>query len=230
ALELGLVHRPRAHRRRPVLVVAVLDEERERAPERPAVAEAAARLDVVLLELLARAAAVAGLTAGEIGPDQLVVELEPRREAGDDDGEPGAVRLPCGDVRELHAAMEVTDWPVTRATSPALSHLVVMIAEESVAEAGAARRRRDRALAGATRRSADGKGGGSWGTVGSPTFRRSAEYAPARSSRRPGRAASTRRRAGARGPGRRTPSSASRRRRRRGGPGRASLRDGGKPS
>src|SRR6185437_5823254 len=128
ALELGLVHRPRAHRRRPVLVVAVLDEERERAPERPAVAEAAARLDVVLLELLARAAAVAGLTAGEIGPDQLVVDLEPRREAGDDDGEPGAVRLPCGDVRELHAAMEVTDWPVTRATSPALSHLVVMIA------------------------------------------------------------------------------------------------------
>src|SRR6185503_19515875 len=96
----------------------VRDEERERASERPAVAQAAARLDVVLLELLPRAAAVPGLAAGEIRPDQAVVELEPGREPGDDDGEPGAVRLPGGDVRELHAAMEPTDWPVSPPTSP----------------------------------------------------------------------------------------------------------------
>ncbi len=50
-------------------------------PERAAVAQAGARLDVVLLELLARAAAVAGLAAGEVCADQLVVELEAGREA-----------------------------------------------------------------------------------------------------------------------------------------------------
>jgi hypothetical protein len=51
------------------------------------VAQAAARLHVILLELLARAAAVPGLAAGEIRPDQVVIELESRRKAGDDDGE-----------------------------------------------------------------------------------------------------------------------------------------------
>ena len=38
-------------------------------------------LDVVLLELLPRAAPVAGLAAGEVALDQLVVELEARRKA-----------------------------------------------------------------------------------------------------------------------------------------------------
>ena len=71
-------------------------------------AQAAARLDVVLLELLARAAPVAGLAAGEVAADQLVVELEAGRKPGDDDREPGPVRLARGDIRELHEATQPT--------------------------------------------------------------------------------------------------------------------------
>ena len=47
--------RPRAHPPRPVLVVAVPDDERERRAERAAVAEAGEHLDLVRLDLLARA-------------------------------------------------------------------------------------------------------------------------------------------------------------------------------
>ena len=121
-LELGLVDRPRAHRRRPVPVVAVLDEERERASQRAAVTQAGARLDVVLLELLAGAPAVAGLPPGEVGPDQLVVELEPRREARDDDCQAGAVRLAGRDVGERHPAREPNprDMGATSGSDPML--------------------------------------------------------------------------------------------------------------
>ena len=69
-------------------------------------AQAAARVDVVLLELLARAAPVAGLAAGEVALDQLVVELEARRKAADDDGQAGPVRFPGRDVGERHPARE----------------------------------------------------------------------------------------------------------------------------
>ena len=45
-------------------------------------AHAAEDLDVVLLDLLPRAAAVAGLAAGEVAADRLAVDLEPRRQPG----------------------------------------------------------------------------------------------------------------------------------------------------
>ena len=54
-------------------------------------AQAAPWVDVILLELLARAAPVAGLAAGEVALDQLVVELEAGREPADDDGQAGPV-------------------------------------------------------------------------------------------------------------------------------------------
>ena len=73
--------RPRAHPPRPVLVVAVADDERERRAERPAVAQAGEHLDVVLLDLLARAAAVALLAAAEVGVDRGAVERRARRAA-----------------------------------------------------------------------------------------------------------------------------------------------------
>ena len=54
-------------------------------------AQAAPWVDVVLLELLARAAPVAGLAAGEVALDQLVVELEAGGKPADDDGQAGPV-------------------------------------------------------------------------------------------------------------------------------------------
>ena len=85
--------RPRAHPPRPVLVVAVRDEQRERRAERAAVAQAGEHLDPVLLDLLPRAAAVALLAAREVGVDRVAVEHEPGRQAADDRDERRAVRL-----------------------------------------------------------------------------------------------------------------------------------------
>src|SRR6185312_7980650 len=95
-LELLRGHRPRAHRVRPVRVIAVLDEERYGAAQRAAVADAAERPHVVLLELLARAAAVARLAARQVAADQLVVELDARRHAADDDRQAWPVRFAGG--------------------------------------------------------------------------------------------------------------------------------------
>ena len=94
SLSLGLaLGRPGAHPPRPVLVVAVADDERERRAERAPVAKAREHLDLVRLDLLARRAAVALLAAPEVGVDRGPVEDEPRRQARDDRDERRAVRL-----------------------------------------------------------------------------------------------------------------------------------------
>ena len=96
--------RPRVHPPLPVLVIAVADDERERRPERAPVAEAGEHLDLVLLELLARAAAVALLAAVEVGVDRGAVEHEPGGKAGQDRDERRPVRLAGGGEAEAHAA------------------------------------------------------------------------------------------------------------------------------
>ena len=96
--------RPRAHPPRPVLVVAVPDDERERRAERAPVAEAGVDLDLVGLDLLARAAAVALLAAAEVGVDRGLVERQARRQAADDRDQRRPVRLAGGDELETHAA------------------------------------------------------------------------------------------------------------------------------
>src|SRR5207253_615356 len=96
------VGRPGAHPPRPVLVVAVSDDERERRPERPPVAKAGEHLDLVRLDLLARAPPVALLAAAEVGVDRLAVEDEPRWEPGDDRDERRPVRLAGGGERQRH--------------------------------------------------------------------------------------------------------------------------------
>ena len=80
-------------------MVAVADDERERCAERAAVPEAGEHLDLVLLELLARAAAVALLAPVEVGVDRSPVEREPRRQPGQDRDERRAVRLAGGGER-----------------------------------------------------------------------------------------------------------------------------------
>src|SRR5919106_54796 len=93
---------PGIHAPRPVLVVAVADDERERRPERAAVPQAREHLDLVRLDLLARAAPVPLLAAAEIRLDRVALEHEPGREPGDDRDERRPVRLARRDEREGH--------------------------------------------------------------------------------------------------------------------------------
>ena len=94
--------RPRAHPPLPVRVVAVADDERERRSEREAVAQAGEHLDLVLLELLPRAAPVALPAAVEICGDRVAVEPEAGGQPGEDRDERRPVRLARG--REARAS------------------------------------------------------------------------------------------------------------------------------
>jgi hypothetical protein len=60
-------------------MVAVADDERERRAERASVPEAGEDLDFVDFDLLARAPAVALLSAVEVGVHGLALEYQPRR-------------------------------------------------------------------------------------------------------------------------------------------------------
>src|SRR5581483_1331733 len=105
ALALGLaLRRPRVHPPGPALVVAVAHEKGKRRSERPPVAEPGEHLDLVGLDLLARAAPVALLAAAKILVDRGPVEHQPGRKAADDRDQRGPVRLPGGDERKGHGA------------------------------------------------------------------------------------------------------------------------------
>ena len=110
---LGL---PRAHPPRPVLVVEVADDERQRRSERQCLAETGEHLDGVGLELLARAAAVAELAPPQVGVDRGAVEPEARGQAGEHGHERGSVRLSCGDEAECHAA-SLEAWALAASVS-----------------------------------------------------------------------------------------------------------------
>ena len=97
--------RPGVHPLLPVGVVAVGDEDGDRAAERAAVADAGADLDRVGLDLHPPAAAVAELAPRHVAVERLAVELEPGRHALDDRDEPGPVRLAGG--REAEAVISV---------------------------------------------------------------------------------------------------------------------------
>ena len=94
-VDLGL-DRPRVHPLLPVRVIAVRDQERDRAAERAPVTDARAHLDRVALDLHPPAAAVTELAARQLAVDPLAVELEPRGQPLDDGDEPGPVRLAGG--------------------------------------------------------------------------------------------------------------------------------------
>ncbi len=84
-------------------MIAVSNDERERRPERAALAEAGEHLDLVRLDLLPGRAAVALLAATQVGVDRFLVEDEARGQAGQDRDERGAVRLPCRCQLEIHS-------------------------------------------------------------------------------------------------------------------------------
>ena len=95
--------RPRAHPPLPVLVIPVVNDERERRSERASVTEAGEHLDPVLLELLARAAAIALLAPCEIRVDRVPLESEPGGQPAEDPDESRAVRLSRGRELQGHA-------------------------------------------------------------------------------------------------------------------------------
>ena len=97
--------RPRAHAPRPVRVVAIPDDERQRRPERQAMPKAGQHLHLVRLELLPRAAPVALLTPPQVGVDGVLLQAQARGHAGHDRRERGPVRLPCRDDVERHGAI-----------------------------------------------------------------------------------------------------------------------------
>jgi hypothetical protein len=101
-LRHGRLDRPGVHPLLPVGVVAVGDLQRDRAAERAAVADAGGELRGVGLDPHAPAAAVAELAAREVAVDRRAVELEPRRDALDDGGEPRPVGFPGGDDAQRH--------------------------------------------------------------------------------------------------------------------------------
>src|SRR5208282_3357319 len=81
----------------PILPIAVFDAQRDRRPDRLAVAHAGEEVRLVLFDPLAPAAAVSELTAVQLAPDEIQVH----RHAGGKPGNPGhqglAVRLSGGD-------------------------------------------------------------------------------------------------------------------------------------
>ena len=88
--------------------LGVLDLDGHRRAERAAVADAADEGQLVDLEALARAAAVAEAPAGQLGLDVLDRHGEPGGQALDDDHEPLPVRFAGGEVAE-HGAPRY--WP-----------------------------------------------------------------------------------------------------------------------
>ena len=97
------VDRPGVHPLLPVGVVAVGDQDRDRAAQGATVAHAGADLDRVGLDLHPPAAAVAELAPRHVAVERLAVELEAGRHALDDRDQPRAVRLACGGETEARA-------------------------------------------------------------------------------------------------------------------------------
>ncbi len=95
-----VVERPDLHDLGPVLPVPVAHQQQDGEPERPAVADPAQDLGTVLLDRLARPAAVAPLPAGEVDREGVLGQGEPRRHALDRDPQRRAVRLPGGEEAE----------------------------------------------------------------------------------------------------------------------------------
>ncbi len=114
---LEALDRPGVHPLLPVGVVAVGDQQRDRAAEGAAVADPGADLDRVGLDLHPAAAAVAELAPRHVAVERLAIELQARRHALDDRHEPGPVRLPRGGETERRhraprlSAGRLVSWP-----------------------------------------------------------------------------------------------------------------------
>jgi hypothetical protein len=90
-------------------VVTVLDQERDRAAERPPVPDPAPDRRAIGLDLHAPAAPVAELAAREVTVDPVAVDRQPRREALDDGDEARPVGFSgCGEAQSGHENFKAT--------------------------------------------------------------------------------------------------------------------------
>ncbi len=113
-LGLGRVDLERVHHRLPVGEVAVLDPQRDRRAQGLAAAHAAADLDLVGLDLHPPAAAVAVHAALHVAPQQVEIDRQAGRHAGQQGGETGTVALAAGhEAQAPHrgAAYQRGRWP-----------------------------------------------------------------------------------------------------------------------
>ena len=99
-------------------MVTIAHDERERSAERAPLPEAGEHLHLVALYLLTRAPAVTLLSPVQVRIDQLPVERQPRREAGQDRDERGSVRFACRRERQCHHA----ERTAARITSTGAGH------------------------------------------------------------------------------------------------------------
>src|SRR5437764_1441434 len=96
---------PRRHLLLPVHPVAVLDPEGDRRAQRLAPAHPRPQLRLVALDLHPAATTVTAHAPGQVSIDRLDVDGHPGREALDDGGQTGPVRLPGGEVAECHPCL-----------------------------------------------------------------------------------------------------------------------------
>ena len=105
-LRFRSVDRPRIHRRLPVLVIEIANDDCHRRSERLAAADPSDDLRLVMLDLHPPATPVPVLPSGKIAIDARPVEPHTRRHPGDDDGELRSVRLAGGNERECAHAIQ----------------------------------------------------------------------------------------------------------------------------
>src|SRR4029079_2518778 len=112
-VRLVLGQRGTRHAGGPVLQTAVPNKKRPRRAERQSVADATEDLGPILLDLLARAAAVALLPTGEVRRDRVLGPSKARRDALDGDAEGGSMRLARSEEAERgHSAAATAGSPV----------------------------------------------------------------------------------------------------------------------
>ena len=113
-MDLGHIglDRPGIHALFPVLVVAVVHAQADRAAERAAMAHTGRNLGAVLFDLHAPAAPVTELAPGKVAVDVLGAQLQARRKALDDRGQPGTVGLAGGYKAQGHGRLSLQTAPV----------------------------------------------------------------------------------------------------------------------
>ncbi len=108
----------RRHLRGPVGVVAVLEHDRDRAPDREAAPDAPHEPTRVHLDLLPVPPPVAALPAAEVAAEVVGRDLETGGQAFDEDGQLGTVGLACREPAELRHDPLQTAGGAAGAASP----------------------------------------------------------------------------------------------------------------
>ena len=106
-LRLSGIEIPRIHRAAPILVIEILDRDRNRRSERLAAADPADDLRLVMLDLHPPTPPVSVLPPRKIAVDARPIEAHPRRHSAHDDRELRTVGFAGGDkFKSRHLALQ----------------------------------------------------------------------------------------------------------------------------